>query len=116
MVAELIPLDWISIVKQYGPAGLFIWNFLSVSIVPLTNEVPIAAATAFLDPFTIFVFSTIGTWLGGLTNYYSGSKGVHNWLVKRDPKTEKRAQEFFKKWGEVLYLIIPYLPFIGDPI
>ncbi len=114
MVLDLV--DWVPIVQQYGPAGLFVWNFLSGSIVPLTNEIPIAAATAFLDPLSIFVFSTLGTWLGGITNYYIGSKGIHNWLVKRDPGTEKKAQEFFKKWGEILYLIVPYLPFVGDPI
>ncbi|MBI4015957.1 MAG: DedA family protein [Candidatus Aenigmarchaeota archaeon] len=116
MVVELIPLDWIPIVQLYGPLGLFVWNFISGSIIPLSNEIPIVGATAFLDPLTIFIYSTLGTWVGGLTNYYIGYKGINTWWAKRDPRAEAKAQKFFKKWGDILYLGASEIPFIGDPL
>ncbi|MBI5225107.1 DedA family protein [Candidatus Micrarchaeota archaeon] len=96
--------------------NLFIATLLSASIIPLPSEPAILLSLKVLDPLSVFVIAVVGSTLGSITNYYIGSRGVHNWLVKRNPKTEKRAENIINKYGFSILLLFPWIPFIGDPI
>ncbi len=96
--------------------NLFIATLLSASIIPLPSEPAILLSLKVLDPLSVFIIAVVGSTLGSITNYYIGSKGVHNWLVKRNPKTEKRAEDIINKYGFSILLLFPWIPFVGDPI
>jgi len=37
-------------------------------------------------------------------------------LAKREPKKEKEARKLLDKYGSLVLLAAPWIPFIGDPI
>ncbi len=110
--------------------NLFIAALLSASIIPLPSEPAIlfslkALATERLAtdpssvafvPIEIFVIAVVGGILGSVSNYYIGYKGIHNWLAKRDPKAEKKAENLINKYGFSVLLLAPWIPFAGDPL
>lgn len=97
-------------------ANLFIATLLSASIVPLPSEPAIILSLKVMSPLEVFFISVLGAMLGSLSNYYIGHKGVHNWLSKRDPKAEKRAENLINRYGFSILLIAPWVPFVGDPL
>lgn len=97
-------------------ANLFIATLLSASIIPLPSEPAILLSLKVMGPLEVFVIAVLGSMLGSVSNYYIGSKGVHNWLVKRNPKTEKRAEDLINKYGFSILLLAPWVPFVGDPL
>lgn len=102
--------------EQLGLIGLFLNTFLAASILPLPSEPYIVLAAASFNPWNVFIISVVGGVLGAVTNYYIGLKGLHNFLVKRNPKRERRAQYILKKYGLFVLLAAPWIPFIGDPL
>ena len=103
-------------IEQLGLAAVFPNPFLAGSIVPFPSEPSIILATKFFNPESVLLVSLIGGFLGNLTNYFIGLKGLHNFLVKREPGKEKNAQKIFDKYGYFALLIAPWVPFLGDPI
>jgi len=103
-------------IEQLGLVALFANTFLAASIVPFPSEPSIILATKFFNPESVFLVALVGGFLGNLTNYFIGLKGLHNFLVKREPGKEKRAQEIFGKYGYFALLVAPWVPFLGDPI
>ncbi len=103
-------------VEELGLIGLFLNTILSASIFPLPSEPAILLAAKFFDGFTVFSVAVVGGFLGSLTNYFIGLKGIHGFLVERKPKEEKKAQEVFNKYGSAILLLAPWIPFIGDPL
>jgi len=97
-------------------ANLFIATLLSASIVPLPSEPAILLSLKVMGPLEVFFIAVVGAMLGSLSNYYIGFKGVHNWLAKRDPKAERRAENLINKYGFSVLLIAPWVPFVGDPL
>ncbi|HLC51296.1 MAG TPA: VTT domain-containing protein [archaeon] len=104
------------IVSDLGLLGLFIITALSASIFPFPSEPQILAAAIFLNPGMVFIVAVAGGVLGSAINYFIGLKGVHGFLVKRDAKAEKKAQKVFGRWGPLVLLVAPWIPFIGDPM
>ena len=109
-------IDFLSLLLSYGLPGLFTILFLSASITPFPSDPAIIIALNYYDVTTVFVVSLLGSIIGGLTSYYIGLKGIHNFLVKRSPKEEKKAQKFVEKWGAYILIVAPWIPFIGDPM
>ncbi len=103
-------------IEELGLIGLFLNTILSASIFPLPSEPAILLATKFFSATSVFLVATIGGFLGALTNYFIGLKGIHGFLVERKPKEEKKAQELFDKYGPAILLAAPWIPFIGDPL
>jgi len=104
------------LVEQYGLIGVFAATALSDSIIPIPAWPAIAGATLFFHPALVFVFAFAGSMLGMITNYFIGLKGVHGFLVKRNPKAEERAQKWFHKYGVYALLFLTWIPIIGDPL
>jgi len=106
----------ISFVSDFGLAGLLLITFLSGSIVPLPSDPAILLALSLFNPLYVFVFAWLGLTLGAITNYFIGLKGLHNFLVKRTPGKERKGQRIMKRWGPLILIVAPFLPFIGDPL
>jgi len=103
-------------IEQFGLAGLFLNTILSASIFPLPSEPSILLAASFFNIYSVFIVAVIGGFIGAVSNYYIGLKGLHNFLVKREPKKEKEAQKLLDKYGNAVLLAAPWIPFIGDPL
>lgn len=103
-------------VEQLGLFGLFLNTLLSASILPFPAEPGILLAAKFFDVWNVFFVATIGGFIGSLTNYFIGLKGLHGFLIERKPKEEKKAQRVFEKYGSAILLAAPWIPFIGDPL
>ncbi len=109
-------MNVMGLVEDFGLIGLFLNTFLSASILPLPAEPAIIVASGLFNPTTVFILSVIGGVLGSLTIYYIGLKGVHGFLVKRDPEKEKMAQKWFGKYGPIVVVFGPWVPVVGDPL
>jgi len=103
-------------VEQLGLLGLFANTFLAASILPLPSEPSIVLAAGFFTPWSVFTVSVVGGVLGAITNYFIGLKGLSNFLIKRNPKSEARARSMFGKYGALVLLVAPWVPFVGDPL
>ena len=103
-------------IEQFGLAGLFLNTILSASIFPLPSEPSILLAASFFNIYSVFIVAVIGGFIGAVSNYYIGLKGLHKFLVKREPKKEKEAQKLLDKYGNAVLLAAPWIPFIGDPL
>ncbi|MFH0971058.1 MAG: VTT domain-containing protein [Candidatus Micrarchaeota archaeon] len=96
--------------------NLFIATVLSASIIPLPSEPAILLSLKVLGPLDVFFIAVLGSMIGSVSNYYIGFKGIHTWLAKRDPKSEKRAENMINKYGFSVLLVAPWIPFVGDPL
>ncbi len=103
-------------IEQLGLLGLFLNTFLSASILPLPSEPGILLAANVFEKNLVFLVAVIGGLLGAITNYYIGLKGLHGFLIKRDPKAEKKAQDILDKYGVPVLVVAPWIPFVGDPL
>ena len=66
------------LITELGYLGMFIIAFLSSSIIPLANEVFLAAMPALgFNIWLTFLAATAGNYLGSVLNYYMGYKGGH---------------------------------------
>jgi len=104
------------LIEQLGLLGLFFNTLLSASIIPFPSEPAILLAAKLFDKNLVFIVALIGGVIGAITNYYIGLKGLHGYLVKRDPKNEKKAQKLLGKYGPTILIITPWIPFVGDPL
>lgn len=107
-------LQWL--VHEYGLLGLFLINILSASILPFPSEPSIIAFLKFFPAQEVFIAAFSGSMIGGITNYFIGLKGVHNWLVKRSPEEEAKLEKWFNKYGMFVLIAAPWIPFVGDPL
>jgi len=103
-------------VEQLGLLALFANTFLAASILPLPSEPSILLAAALLNPYSVFAVAVVGGVLGALTNYYIGLKGLHSFLAKRSPEKERKAQRIFDRYGSLVLIVAPWIPFVGDPL
>lgn len=103
------------IVTSYGLIGLFILCFASSSILPIPAEPGIILATTKFNATYVFIFAFFGSLLGAILNYVIGLKGIHG-IVKRNVKKEKELERWFNKYGAIILILVPWIPFIGDPL
>jgi membrane protein YqaA with SNARE-associated domain len=108
-----------SFLEQFGYLGVFLISYLSATLIPLVSEAAVVAVYALgFNVWLIILFSTSGSVLGSVTNYYVGRKGTDFILAryfKMEPESLVRAERFFERWGAVT-LFFSWVPFIGDPL
>ena len=102
-----------------GYAGIFLSAFIAGSIVPFSSEaVMVALQQAGLPVWPCIMWATAGNTLGGMTCYWIGRMGKHEWIervLKMKPATLARAQRFMGGRGALMALFVA-LPYIGDAI
>jgi len=103
------------LIISYGLIGLFIVCFASSSILPFPAEPGIILAISIFDVVYVFIFAFFGSVSGAILNYVIGLKGIHG-IVKRNVKKEKELEKWFNKYGGIILILVPWLPFIGDPL
>ena len=102
-----------------GYIGLFIGTFISATLFPTPSEMFVIGAYElnFNVPLVLLI-GTFGNLLGGLTNYYIGSKSNSEYLKKRFKLNQERIDSWEKRLEKYGYLLglISWLPVIGDPM
>jgi len=97
---------------------MFLSAFSASTILPISSE---ATLYYYLyngyTPLILLSVAGLGNTLGSIINYYIGKKGVDYLLEKQkiSPKSLKKSEEFFDKWGG-WSLLLSWMPIIGDPI
>jgi membrane protein YqaA with SNARE-associated domain len=109
-------MDVSFLITDWGVLGLTAATALSDSIIPVPAWPAIGLAIKYWNPVIVFFAALAGSMIGMTTNYIIGYKGIHHWLVRRNPKSEKRAQKWFDRWGPMALLTLTWIPFLGDPL
>ncbi len=108
-----------NLITEFGYIGMFIIAFLSSSIIPLANEVFLAAMPALgYNIWLSFLAATVGNYLGAVLNYYMGYKGgqfVLSRYFKVSPENMQKTKALYERWGAPI-LIFSWVPFVGDPL
>lgn len=102
---------WLS--EHFGEASLlalFIYSFLSSTLLPGGSEIALAAVVAATPAQTVaaLLWATLGNTLGGLTSYACG-----RWLPQRPGLLESRAGQAMHRYGAPA-LLLSWLPLVGD--
>lgn len=103
--------DWL--VTHFGEASLaalFVYSFLSSTLLPGGSEIALAALVAAqpAQATAAVLVATVGNTLGGLTSYACG-----RWLPPRPALAESRAGRAMQRFGAPA-LLLSWLPLIGD--
>ena len=65
--------QFLDLLTNYGPWGMFIAAFLAGSILPFSSEaVMVALLAAGISPWILLLYASVGNSLGGITCYYIG--------------------------------------------
>ncbi len=67
-----------------------------------------------VDPLIILAIVIIGSFLGAVVGYIIGKYGVRRFIPTTDREQMRQAQQWFGKYGGVLLLASPWIPFAGD--
>ena len=99
---------------------IFLVSFLSATVLPLGSEGLLLyyANDATLSVFYLWLWSSLGNTLGGLTNWFLGLYLVrfeHKKWFPVKPEARQKAERFFNKYG-VWSLLFTWLPVVGDGI
>jgi Predicted membrane protein len=102
---------------NWGLLGLFIGSFLSATIIPFSSEFLVTGLMyAGAKPFDLFVWATLGNWLGSVSTYYLGYIGKWKWIekwFKITPEKLEKQQKRIAKFGSWISLVV-WLPVVGD--
>lgn len=109
----------ISLLTEWGYAGLFIGAILAGSVLPFNSETVMAALyVAGLSPFWLLVWGSLGNIVGSVINCFIGRMGKMEWVEKYlRIKREKldRAQRWVSKYGPWMGLLA-WIPLLGSAI
>ncbi|MDR2499389.1 MAG: DedA family protein [Tannerellaceae bacterium] len=105
---------------HYGYFGLFLACFLAATILPFGSEAVFAALmVAGLDVVTCVIVGSLGSGMGGMTNYCLGLLGKVEWIEKylrvKQEKVES-AIHWVNRYGGAYLAFFSFLPFVGDVI
>ncbi len=104
---------------EFGYVGLLLISFLAASLFPISSEVAVGLmlATGY-NPVLVVITATFGNYLGASLNFLVGKYGrkffFSKWISVK-PKTMKKAEGYYNKWGTPI-LLLSWLPVIGDPL
>ena len=103
--------DWLA--NHFGEASLaalFIYSFVSSTLLPGGSEIALAALVAAQpgQAMAAVLVATVGNTLGGLTSYACG-----RWLPQKPGLADSRAGRAMQRWGAPA-LLLSWLPLIGD--
>lgn len=102
-----------------GPLGMFIAAFLAGSFIPFNSEtVMLGFLIAGADPVGTLFWGTVGNVLGSLFNYYVGSLGKEEWIVrytKVSPEKLERGKYYVHRYGAWAGLL-GWVPLLGSVV
>jgi membrane protein YqaA with SNARE-associated domain len=97
---------------------LFIWCFLSASLMPISSDPYFMGMIAHKDVMTCLLVATVGNILGGVTSYFIGKKGGAMLEKNVSESTAARyqsARKLIHRYGS-LAMFLSWVPFLGDII
>ena len=99
---------------------LFLFSFLSATILPLSSELTLASllSTGNYSSFLLISIASLGNVLGSVFNWFLGFYLLKHINKKWFPFTESQINQtsnWFKKFG-VWSLLFAWTPVIGDPL
>jgi len=101
----------------FGYAGLFIACFISATIIPFSSDIIlIALVVAGWDYMACLFIASVANWLGGMTNYYLGSRGKTDWIIKHSNIKPEKIEKM-KEWlqGKGAYMaFFSWVPVMGN--
>jgi membrane protein YqaA with SNARE-associated domain len=105
------------LVATYGVFGLFVWSFLSATVLPMSSEAALAVAIAGGIPeMEALIWASVGNCLACALNYYLGvffEKKMHGKLV--ESRFGRKALDWMHRHG-LWSLLLSWTPFLGDPL
>jgi membrane protein YqaA with SNARE-associated domain len=98
-------------------AGLFLWSFLSATVLPLSSEAPLALLVSAEKQILLpVVVATVGNYLGASTTYWLGRRAAKTFGKNEDGKGERsRAAGLLRKFGQPA-LLLSWVPIVGDAL
>ncbi len=101
-------------ISDYGLAGLFAVSALS-AILPIPTWANVALLLAVrVHPVSILAVLVVGSVIGAVVGYVIGKYGLRRIVPFHNPDREKRAQDWFTRYGALVLLISPWVPFLDD--
>lgn len=102
-----------------GYPALFFLSFLAATILPLGSEwLLVSMVAGSFEPAMTVLVATAGNTLGACTTYAIGIWGgayLVGKVLRIDAKTQKKAEQFYRKWGQ-WSLLLSWVPVLGDPL
>ncbi len=100
--------------SEFGLLELFAVSALS-SVLPIPTEPTIVLLLEVHENLALILAVVfIGSVIGASVGYALGKYGVRKIIPFHNPEREKRAREWFTRYGAALLLISPWIPFLGD--
>lgn len=106
----------LSLIFEYKELELFLIMFVGSTVIPIPTDAFLAASLYVISPFWVFVLVVAGGTCGSLLNYVVGLKGLRGFFAGRNVAAEKKAEKWFSKWGQIVVVVHPFVPFLGDPM
>lgn len=111
--------QFLDLLTNYGPWGMFIAAFLAGSILPFSSEaVMVALLAAGISPWILLLYASVGNSLGGITCYYIGRlvtpERVQQFF-RINPRHMERAHRLVSRWGALMGFFC-WVPILGDAI
>jgi membrane protein YqaA with SNARE-associated domain len=97
---------------------LFVWCFLSASLVPISSEPYFVGMIAHKAVFACVMVATLGNVVGGMTSYFIGKKGGAVLASKMTTESSRQyvaARKMIQKHGS-LAMLLSWVPLLGDII
>ena len=98
-------------------AGLFLWSFLSATVLPLSSEAALALLVSTEKQILLpVIVATAGNYLGASTTYWLGRRAARTLGRSGDGKgAQSRAAGLMRKFGQPA-LLLSWVPIVGDAL
>lgn len=105
------------LVAEYGWVALFVFSFISATIIPLSSEaILLAGIAAGMPVLDALVACSTGNCLACVLNYYLGRLAGAKMRKKLEQSRSGRTTlQWMHRYG-VWSLLGSWLPFVGDPL
>ncbi len=104
---------------DYGLLGMFISALLAGTVLPFSSEVVmVALAAAGVSPTALLITATLGNTIGGVINYWIGTLGKEEWLMRYLRTSPERMQKgigYAQRYGYWSGLLA-WVPILGSII
>ncbi|VVB91685.1 SNARE associated Golgi protein [uncultured archaeon] len=102
------------LLKSYGIIGLFAISILS-SVIPVPTEFGVVELLRVgTNPGIIIITLIAGSIIGASLGYLLGKYELQKLIPFHNKEREKEVHMHFRKYGAMLLLISPWIPFVGD--
>lgn len=111
--------QFVQLLIEWGPLGMFIAAFLAGSVVPFSSELVMLGLLATgVSPTALLVCATLGNFLGGMFNYFVASFGKEEWItrfIKIEPEKLERGLGQVRRYGAWMGLF-SWVPVLGEVV